>query len=327
MGTKQKSAAPVLVINILVLNLIRYNLSMSKIFNILIISPLDVKYERDIAEKVCKELNPYLKKHNITLKSYRYENFPSSFNHTAQDNFENYFKIEDANLAVAIFWKRIGTLLPNKKGAISKTEVTGSQYEIEEAIYHKKPLWIYVKKDKRYDEDVEDEIYEEKEQIEKLNNFLNNLKIGFGNPTGYHYFYKKDFESMFKKHLIAELNRLYGIKLDINEIQTPKDGEINPSYYFGLYGFLVMCGAILFFYNINYIQSPKIKLIIYLFVMSLFFVNIPAIKYTPIYTVRSSIGFKAIFFALLRRAGFMIFYTILLAIFLYLVTQSLGLHF
>ena len=300
---------------------------MNRQFHILIVSPLDVKYERDIVEKVCNDLNPYLKKYKITLKSYRYENFPSSFNLNAQDNFENYFKVSDANLVIAIFWKRIGTLLPNKKGAISKTEVTGSQYEIEEAIYHKKPLWIYVKKDKRYDEDVEDDIYEDKEQIEKLNKYLNNLKIGFGNTSGYHYFYKKDFESMFKKHLIAELNRLYNINLDIDDIKAFQNGKIDSGYYFGLYGFLVISGVILFFYNINFVYSAKIKLIIYLFVLSLLFVNLLAVKYTPINLASGKTDFKTIFFALARRAGFILLFALLLTVFFYLLTISLNLHF
>lgn len=289
----------------------------SKEFNILIVSPIDVKYERDIITNVCKELNKYLINYNIALKANKYEDFPQDFNENAQDSFENYFKIEEANLVVAIFWKRLGTVLPNKA-------LTGSQHEIKQAIKHKKSLWIYIKKNRRYDEDVDDDIMEDKEQYERLKLYLDQLNVGLGNTLSHHYFYKKEFEEKFKLHLIKYLNKIYNINLDEDELIDAKiyKKSIPPIYMVMLSIFFILATVLLWQYNIE--QKNQIEYFINFFTLSSVLVNSIAI-----YTINFNIDFidtkfKNITIVLIKRGLLILTFSLILAFSFWQSFKSLG---
>ncbi len=302
---------------------------MLRKFNITIVSPSDVKKERLLTKEVCQELNTQLRAHNIRIIPHLWEDYPASYQLDRQECFNIYHDISKSDLVVAILWKRVGTVLSHGyKGEVTnKDKVTGTQYELETAIKYNKILWIYLKQDTKLI-DIDLANIETLEQNKKLKEYLKELEIGFGNAKhGYHDFYEKEFKLMFKTHLIAEIARVYEIELeydtDFDKTQNTKNNKLDPGYYAGLYGFLTISAVILFFYNINYIQSPEIKLIIYIFAWSLIFVNIPAIKSLPTYTIQNSLGFKTVYLVLLRRAAFMLFFTMLLTTVLYLVVISL----
>ena len=302
---------------------------MLRKFNITIVSPSDVKKERLLTKEVCQELNAQLRAHNIRIIPHLWEDYPASYQIDRQKCFNIYHDISKSDLVVAILWKRVGTVLSHGyKGEITnKDKVTGTQYELETAIKYNKILWIYLKQDTKLI-DIDLANIEILEQNRRLKEYLKELEIGFGNAKyGYHDFYEKEFKLMFKTHLIAEIARVYEIELeydtDFDKTPNTTNSNLDPGYYAGLYGFLTISAVILFLYNINYIQSPKIKLIIYIFAWSLIFVNIPAIKSLPTYTIQNSLGFKTVYLALLRRAAFMLFFTMLLTTVLYLVVISL----
>ena len=302
---------------------------MIREFNITIVSPSDVAKERLITKEVTQELNRYLKPHKIKLIAHLWEDYPGVYHLDRQKSFNIYHDLSQSDLVVTILWKRVGTILTKEyKGVVTQKEsVTGTQYELESAISLQKNLWIYLKKDKKLI-DLDSATREDLEQNQRLKEYLQELKLCFGDAKrSYNEFYEESFRTLFRTHLIAEIKRVYGVKIDIEEqlLDSPsKKGKIDPGYYAALYGFLVIGAVILWLYTMNFVESKKIRIINYLFVWSLIFVNLPAVQSLPTYSVQNSLGFKEIVKALLRRATFMLFFAMLLALVFYLVGISLG---
>lgn len=303
---------------------------MMREFHITIVSPSDVAKERLITKEVCNELNYYLKPHKIKIVPHLWEDYPGVYHLDRQSSFNLYHDLSTSDLFVAILWRRIGTILTKEyKGlATNKARVTGTQYELESAIALNKSLWIYIKKDKKLI-DLDSATYDDLEQNKRLKEYIHELKLRFGNAKhSYNDFYEENFKELFRNHLIAEIKRVFGVKIDKEELPSNLETQsetVDPAYYAGLYVSLAIGAIIYWLYTMNFITSPSTRILSFLFVWSLLFVNIPAVKSLPTYKIHSRAGFRQIVSALTRRASFMLFFAVLLTIVLYLVGILLGL--
>lgn len=294
----------------------------NKELHLSIISPSDVKLERDIIEEICDEFNVVIKKHHIEIILHRYEDYPPNYHDDPQTRFEEYHKLHNTDIIVAILWYRLGTVLINKfKGEISKNiDVTGTEYEIEHAISLKKPLWLYRKTDGgsiTYHDSIEIG-----KQKEKLENFLRKIGINLKKAVHSSYTFKEiEFKQLFTKNLKKELEKRYAIKIKLTSKSPIKNKEvsdsIHPNYLVGLYAFLVLITIMLFLSTqssntstewlkgfVNVYSSLSIA------ILGIALQGIPT--HSQIY-VKST--FKDIVYILIRKALFIIFFAFMLSIF------------
>ena len=179
---------------------------------VFIISPNDVKEEREIVKKVCHTFNHH-SLFSFILEPVAWEDYPFEYQKNPQQNIDPY--LEQAEIFIVILWHRLGTPVEGCKGAITgETDVTGTQYEIEKILaMGKENIFFYLKNKKRLF--LEEELVEAAEQKRKLDHFLKKMGIQPGSTKrSYHTFdTPKMFEEKLKKHLSRALYRLTGEKM------------------------------------------------------------------------------------------------------------------
>jgi len=296
---------------------------MKKQLHIAIISPSDVLKERDIVEEVCDELNLYIKKYKIEIVHHRYENYPPNYHVDPQTRFEEYHHFDNTDIFIAILWYRIGTVLVDKfKSKMTNISyVTGTQYEIETAISSKKPLWIYHKMD---DDSIPmSKTIEVGKQKEQLSLFLSEIGIGLGNAKhSYHKFNGDEFKISLRYHIKEELEKRYKIKIllpkcNLSSISPPTGNQsIHPNYLVGLYGFLVITTLILFVWvEKSDLIHKDVKNFINLYTTVFFAIMAIVVQGLPIHYKDKRNTFREVFYALLKRAMFIMLFAILLSLF------------
>ena len=99
---------------------------------LVVVSPSDVKVERDIVPDVVNELNSAVcGERDLCIVAYRWENQAYTAFHTRgyqQGVIDRILKIDEADVVIAIFWTRLGTPDPKLDGK------TGSEYELDQAL-------------------------------------------------------------------------------------------------------------------------------------------------------------------------------------------------
>ena len=196
---------------------------MKKQINLFVISPNDVKEERQIAKEVCEEFNNLVGR-KIEVTAILWEYHPMSYHKNAQENIDNV--LDKCDIFVVILWRRLGSVVEGFKGAITNNEnVTGTQYEIEKILsLEKEHVYFYFKSKEKYF--LEDELEEALHQKQLLNTFLKEIKLTKGSTKhGYQEFEERDdFREKLTIHLLSEVQRLSGKKIVI----TKSDKNKNP---------------------------------------------------------------------------------------------------
>jgi len=183
---------------------------------VFIISPNDVKPEREIVKKVCKSFNT--QKLSFNIEHIAWEDYPFRYENNPQENIDPY--LEQADIFIVILWYRLGTVVEGCRGAITGEEnVTGTQYEIEKILsMGKENLFFYIKNK----EDIPlkyKELEEAVEQKRKLERFLEKMEIQPGSTKrSYHTFDTPEaFEEKLKKHLSKALYQITGEKVALKQ--------------------------------------------------------------------------------------------------------------
>lgn len=212
-----------------------------KSVGVFIISPNDVKPERDIAKKVCESFNA--KELSFSVEHIAWEDYPFRYEMNPQENIDPY--LEKADIFIVILWYRLGTVVEGCRGAITgEKNVTGTQYEIEKILsMGKENLFFYIKNK----EDIPlkyKELEEAVEQKRKLERFLEKMEIQPGSTKrSYHTFDTPEvFEEKLKKHLSKALSQIIG-----EEVVLEQRSRQGVYYLFGLLLIGVIAGS--FFYQ------------------------------------------------------------------------------
>jgi len=204
---------------------------------VFIISPNDVKEERDIVRKVCKSFNDRMNL-PFTVEPIAWEDYPFQYEKNPQQNIDPY--LDKADIFIVILWRRLGTEVEGYNGAVTgEMNVTGTQYEIEKILsMGKKDLFFYMKNKKRFF--AEDELEEAFDQKRKLKNFLQKMEIQPGSTKrSYHTFETTEaFEKILRKHLVKTLYRLTGVKVPL--AQEKRNGGRFLGYFVGLVILMMM---------------------------------------------------------------------------------------
>ena len=115
---------------------------------IFISSPSDVEAERNRADRVISRVSGGLGD-GLTLEAVRWED---SYYTAAKDFQAQIVKPSETELVLCIFWKRLGSELPDGYNRSNGSARTGTEYEFEEALEGalksnaKKPdIWVYRK--------------------------------------------------------------------------------------------------------------------------------------------------------------------------------------
>jgi hypothetical protein len=120
---------------------------MKKEINVFIISPNDVKEERQISKEVCEEFSGLVGK-KIEVNAILWEYHPMSYHKNAQENIDD--TLDKCDIFVIILWHRLGSIVEGFEGAVTKSQkVTGTQYEIEKYFHSKKSISIFILKEKK----------------------------------------------------------------------------------------------------------------------------------------------------------------------------------
>jgi hypothetical protein len=226
--------------------------------HITLVSPVDVMKERNIVEEVCEEFNELLG-NKLEIVVHRWENYPQVFHQDPQAGFDSYHELAKSDLIIAVMWYRLGTFLPEKyRGKVTGAErVTGTQFELEEAIQYQKNIWVYRKID-----NVNltiDELAEVGEQKQKLEQFIDAIGLKSAEARhGQHFFKHKEFKVKFQKHLQAWLKKEYDVKIVLarKTKSSLKQPELHPNYLVGLYMVLVL-GSIMAFMWTNMMHQDR----------------------------------------------------------------------
>lgn len=145
---------------------------------VFISSPMDVREERELANRAIDQLGKELKKY-VTVETYRYEYTPML---VTKDYQAQIAKPNETDIFICILWSRLGTPLPsNYMKDDGSTYISGTEYEFEHAYegYCKngKPFClIFLKKEK-----FETANEEQKKQKKALDGFIDKFTK---NPDG-----------------------------------------------------------------------------------------------------------------------------------------------
>lgn len=102
---------------------------MARKYRIFLSSPGDVEPERDIVEQVVRRINDRHGENGFDLYRWEHEHYTAAA--TFQDQIP---QASECDVVVCIFWKRLGSELPDQYKRPDGTAPTGSEFEFEQAI-------------------------------------------------------------------------------------------------------------------------------------------------------------------------------------------------
>lgn len=218
---------------------------MQKEINIFIISPSDVKPERQAVKEICEMLN-----NSFTFATVRprlWEYHPLSYSKNPQEGINEVLEISD--IFIVILWHRLGTVVKGCTGAISgSTQVTGTQYEIEKILsMGKESIYFYRKKvTPQFTHDDFDEAISQKKLLDR---FLDQMDLQEGSTKhGYHSFVSlEEFREKVEAHLRVEIEKISGRKIE-KGIAEEKARPISALWW-----------GMLFLFPLLYLMQPSIN--------------------------------------------------------------------
>ena len=185
-----------------------------KVYRIFLSSPSDVNPERDAVERVVKRINAELG-HDARFDLIRWEH---EF-YTASSSFQKQIaRPSECDIVVCIFWKRLGTDLPDEYRRSDGSLPTGSEYEFEDAVRQAAESPQKIPDVLVYRKEAEVLFSEATLELEKAqrDRFLGFWQRWFRNEkgqfvAGFHSFDTTSaFEAMFEAHLRKWLKDLAG---------------------------------------------------------------------------------------------------------------------
>jgi WD40 repeat protein len=102
-----------------------------RVYSIFLSSPGDVEDERDAATRAVNRINADM--HDVRLQLVRWEDAYYTASASFQPQIE---KPSECDLVVCIFWKRLGTDLPDQYRRADGSLPTGTEFEFEQAVQH-----------------------------------------------------------------------------------------------------------------------------------------------------------------------------------------------
>ena len=216
---------------------------MKKEINIFIVSPNDVKEERNIAKEVCHYFDNLVGR-GINVNAVLWEYQPMSYHKNAQENIDKV--LDKCDIFVVILWHRLGSVIAGYEGAITKSKnVTGTQYEIEKILANKKEaVFFYFKtKEKQF---LANELEEALRQQKLLDGFLMDIELTKGSTKhGYQEFdNSEEFREKLISHLLDEVQRLSEKKITIPK----KKNSSKLQKYMYMFLYVLVTGTMFFLY-------------------------------------------------------------------------------
>ena len=298
---------------------------MKKEIKVFVVSPSDVKKEREIVREICLELNSIIDK-DIVIKPILWEYHPFYYLKNPQENILNEFL--SADIYIVILWQRIGDNIEGLKGAITKEEnVTGTQFEIEQLLYNKKKS-VYIFRKVKNVVIPRENSSEFTRQIDALDSFLEKIGAFTNNYSNHTFKTTKEFKKRFREQFKTIIENIANIKIELPNYEY-KDkniiNDINPSYLMGLYVFIIFLAVSIFLYFKEYGKLLfNIQSFILFFVLNLMVISLMGIKLLTTNNKKyKKLKFKEIVLRLLRRGTFIIFFTFMLAIIFWLSLMPL----
>ena len=230
------------------------------------VSPDDVRDERDIVRSVCNEIDDD-SSNEIDVEIVSWDYGAQNIHKDAQANVNAQMKPSEADMVIVIVWQRLGSKIGNSYiGKITgQTDITGTQWEIEDALSNKDmPTYFYFKTtNKMYSlEESKEAVY----QDEILNQFLSDMNIVKNDPKNGHQEFKnlEEFEEKIRNLLKIQIKSLFGKR--INTRQKKVQHKNIPSFIKILSFILVVALMLIYLYvsgtrnsdeNISKMQNKK----------------------------------------------------------------------
>jgi hypothetical protein len=174
---------------------------MKKNIHIVLVSPSDLKREREIANQVMTNINMILEtmKKDCMINLKVWENVPPG---AGRANFHigKYLDIENSDIVIGVFWHRFGTPPGELRPDDGKTYLSGTEEELDKAFIHYqdhgKPYIMMYRKMNKPELKSDDDFV----QYGRLIEFMRDC-----NPVGRHPAYYVEFESKdFEKRLQSD---------------------------------------------------------------------------------------------------------------------------
>lgn len=181
---------------------------MPKKVNIVLVSPSDLKVERQVVQKVIANVNTILetlqKDSQINLKIW--ENIPPGVGR-ANAHLGKYLDIENSDVVIGVFWQRFGTPPGEQRSDDGKPYLSGTEEELDKAFQshkeHGKPyIMIYRKIDKPNLKSDEDFV-----QYGRMIEFMRNCDPNGRYPAYYVEFQSRNFSKRLQDDLLQVLQR------------------------------------------------------------------------------------------------------------------------
>jgi hypothetical protein len=178
-------------------------------------SPSDVAAERAAARKVLDELpRGHLLKGRVGIDVVAYDDplapAPMEAGVTPQDSVNRYSGTpSECDLTVVILWSRLGTRLPEHKRKPDGTRYnSGTEWEFEDAMTAKRPVWLYRCTAKPKVELDDPEFDAKRQQYEGVKRFFSQFRAEDGSLVGgiNSYDTPAAFAEQFRQHLEAFIN-------------------------------------------------------------------------------------------------------------------------
>jgi len=228
-------------------------MSSKKNIDIFVASPSDVQNERMIVKEVCEAYNRAIGK-EIEIKAHLYEDYPLDFNINAQDGINRYKLPSECDIVIVILWTRMGTILDGFEGEVTKNKkVTGTWWEVEHALAHNQPVYLYRKTVKK--KFTEEEIAEAQKQKELREDFFKGVHFVTGTASRGNHKFKtiSEFKQKIITHLGVEIERITQKKVILNK------GFKNKKSFLLLSLLFLTLPIFSFFLYSNFYQSSELS--------------------------------------------------------------------